>query len=159
MTEDKRKFRIVLPDSGTLKVARTLKKAAEIQQLVLDARAIYKTADTLNFIHAQHDLSEADEIEVAEGLEPAEIVKVEEEPQPEPPAAADFIITALMGSKAADAAIGDLTEVFRKDISSGMSLTRAKAKYWGEVFFLAGPMLKELAKRLGLMVLAGKLLG
>lgn len=110
------------------------------------------------------DIKEYEEIiahaEIVEEHDVSESLEVLEVPQKaEPPAAADFIITAMMGSKAADAAIGDLTEVFRKDIDSGMSLTRAKAKYWGEVFFLAGPMLKELAKRFGLMVLAGKLLG
>lgn len=112
----------------------------------------------LDKLRAQYIINEGDEILVSTSPV-VEVEEISEEQQSQPPAAADFIITALMGSKAADGAIGDLTEIFHRNIASGMSPRNAKAKYWGEVFFLAGPMLKELAKRMGLWFLAGKLLG
>jgi hypothetical protein len=137
---------------------RPQKGRVEKIRVHIDPKAKYKAINDAQFLHDLGEIMQQEEI--AEVTVPIRIEEIPDEPpKAEPPPFANFIITAMMGSKVADAAIGDLTEVFYKNIGSGMSLKNAKAKYWGEVFFLAGPMLKELAKRFGLMVLAGKLLG
>jgi hypothetical protein len=65
---------------------------------------------------------------------------------PDPPPAADLLISLLLTSRRSEAVIGDLTERFQKD-SREYGAVRARRLYWGRALRSVWPLLRRAVGR------------
>ncbi len=70
--------------------------------------------------------------------------------KPDPPRLAEFILGACTKKRYRQALLDDLDEVFHRDLSAGMSISRARLRYWGGALNSVIPQLWSLTKRIGL---------
>lgn len=69
----------------------------------------------------------------------------------EPPRAAEMIVGALTKKRYRGALLADLDEEFHRGLSSGMSVKRARMRYWAAALNSIGPQLWAAARRIGLL--------
>jgi hypothetical protein len=71
--------------------------------------------------------------------------------QVEPPIFAELLVAMFAKRRYRAAILQDLAEDFERDIGSGMSIGRARARYIGAVFNSIGPQALAAIKRLGVI--------
>ncbi|WP_159728356.1 hypothetical protein [Methylosinus sp. Ce-a6] len=69
----------------------------------------------------------------------------------EPPRTAEMLVGALTKKRYRDALLMDLDEAFRRDVTSGMSVERARKRYWAAALNSVGPQVWAAARRIGLL--------
>jgi hypothetical protein len=67
-----------------------------------------------------------------------------------PPKLAELLLYIFARAKDIDALAGDLEEYFERDRAEGMSLGRARRRYWGRTIRSIGPQMWQAVKRIGL---------
>jgi hypothetical protein len=74
-------------------------------------------------------------------------------PRTEPPRVAELLVCCLGGRKKRyrRALFDDFDEDFQCDLSKGMTVARARRRYWGRALRSIGPQLWALAKQIGLI--------
>jgi hypothetical protein len=72
-------------------------------------------------------------------------------PRTEPPGVAELLVGCFIPKKRyREALLDDLDEVFQRDLSKGMTVGRARRRYWGRALPSIGPQLRGAAKRIGI---------
>ncbi|MFZ3326497.1 MAG: hypothetical protein WA231_11630 [Methylocella sp.] len=69
----------------------------------------------------------------------------------EPPSWGEFLILVFAQKRDSEGMIGDLAELFYRDLASGISLRRVRIRYWGRVLKSIGPQMWTKAKNIGLI--------
>lgn len=69
----------------------------------------------------------------------------------EPSRLAEFLVLLCVKKRYSGAILSDLEEVFERDLDAGMSLRRARIRFWGRALHSVAPQLWALAKRVGLV--------
>jgi hypothetical protein len=72
-------------------------------------------------------------------------------PRTEPPGVAEFLVGWCIKKRYRKALFDDLDEVFQCDLSKGMTVARARLRYWGSALHSIAPQLLALAKRIGIV--------
>jgi len=67
----------------------------------------------------------------------------------EPPPVAEFLVGLFAKKRYRNSILSDLAEDFESDIASGISLDRAKRRYWAGALNSIGPQALAAVKRLG----------
>ena len=68
----------------------------------------------------------------------------------EPPRTAEFLVGLFAKKRYRKAILSDLAEDFDNNIAAGMSLNRAKRRYWAAALNSIGPQLLAAVKRIGI---------
>jgi hypothetical protein len=69
----------------------------------------------------------------------------------EPPRVAELLVGWCIKKRYRKALLDDLDEDFQHDLSKGMTVARARLRYWGSVLGSIIPQLLALAKRIGIV--------
>jgi hypothetical protein len=71
-------------------------------------------------------------------------------PKTEPPRVAEFLVSWCIKKRYRKALFDDLDEDFQRDLSKGITVARARLRYWGSALHSITPQLLALAKRIGI---------
>ncbi|MGB8901831.1 MAG: hypothetical protein WCC90_22455 [Methylocella sp.] len=71
-------------------------------------------------------------------------------PRTEPPRVVELLVGWCIKKRYRKALLDDLDEVFQCDLSNGMTVARARLRYWGSALHSITPQLLALAKRIGI---------
>ena len=71
-------------------------------------------------------------------------------PPSEPPRVAELLVSSCTKNRYRKALLNDLDEDFQRDLSKGMTVGRARMRYWGGALRSITPQLWALAKRIGI---------
>jgi hypothetical protein len=66
-----------------------------------------------------------------------------------PPLVAEFLLCLFARKKDTVTLVGDLQEYFSRDLDAGISVRRAKARYWARVLGSIGPQVWQMLLRVG----------
>lgn len=80
-----------------------------------------------------------------------DIAKLRVRVNSEPPSWGEFLILVFAQKRDSEGMIGDLAELFYRDLASGISLRRVRVRYWGRVVKSIGPQMWTKAKNIGLI--------
>jgi hypothetical protein len=69
----------------------------------------------------------------------------------EPPALAEFLAGLFASKKHRQAVLGDLEEKFNDDLARGISIARARRRYWASALHSVGPLLLASTKKIALI--------
>jgi hypothetical protein len=68
----------------------------------------------------------------------------------EPPRVAELLVSWCIKKRYREALLDDFDEVFQRDLSKGMTVARARLRYWGGALNSITPQLLAAAKRIGI---------
>jgi hypothetical protein len=71
-------------------------------------------------------------------------------PRTEPPQVAELLVSWCIKKRYRGALLDDLDEVFQRDLTKGMTVARARLRYWGAALHSITPQLLAAAKRIGI---------
>jgi hypothetical protein len=71
-------------------------------------------------------------------------------PRTEPPRVAELFVSWCTKKRYREALLDDLDEDFQCDLSKGMTVARARLRYWGSALHSITPQFLALAKRIGI---------
>jgi hypothetical protein len=71
-------------------------------------------------------------------------------PRTEPPQVAELLVSWCIKKRYRKAILDDFDEDFQRDLSKGMTVARARLRYWGSALRSITPQLLALAKRIGI---------